>query len=329
MRIGVFTSGGDAPGMNACVRAVVRTAGTHNCEVVGIRRGYRGLLDETFYKALDGREIMSMRSVSGIAKLGGTILHTSRCPEMHTEEGLKRAAEVLEKHKIEGLIPIGGDGTFRGAEALCDYWDGKVVGCPGTIDNDLIGTDFTIGFKTAVQTAVSAVDKIRDTAESHERMFLIEVMGRHSGYIGLFTAIAAGAEIVAIPETEEGVDEIVTRLHQISERGKTSVMMVVSEGDELGDAYQINEALTAAGNPFNTRVVKLGHLQRGGSPTADDRILASYLGYAAVAGLLEGRTQVMAGWVHGELKYTPFVETYDQHKPVPRRMIDLLEFLSR
>jgi len=329
MRIGVFTSGGDAPGMNACVRAVVRTAGTHDCEVVGIRRGYQGLLDENFYKTLDGDETMSMRSVSGIGKLGGTILHTSRCPEMRTEEGLKRAAEILDKHKIEGLIPIGGDGTFHGAEAICKYWDGKVVGCPGTIDNDLIGTDFTIGFKTAVQTAVSAVDKIRDTAASHERMFLIEVMGRHSGYIGLFTAIAAGAEIVAIPETEEGIEEFVTRLHQIKERGKTSVMMVVSEGDELGDAYQINEALIAAGNPFNTRVVKLGHLQRGGSPTADDRILASYLGYAAVVGLLEGRSQVMAGWIHGELKYTPFVETYDRHKPVPRRMIDLLDFLAR
>ena len=329
MRIGVFTSGGDAPGMNACVRAVVRTAGSHDCEVVGIRRGYRGLLDEEFFKGADGEETMALRSVSGIGKLGGTILHTSRCPEMHTEEGLKRAAEVLDKHKIEGLIPIGGDGTFHGAEALCKYWGGKVVGCPGTIDNDLIGTDYTIGFKTAVQTAVSAVDKIRDTAESHERMFLIEVMGRHSGYIGLFTAIAAGAEIVAIPETVEGIEDIVAHLHEIHGRGKTSVMMVVSEGDELGDAYQINDALTAAGNPFPTRVVKLGHLQRGGSPVADDRILASYLGYAAVVGLLEGRTQVMAGWVHGALKYTPFVETYDRHKPVPDEMIDLLKFLSR
>ncbi len=329
MRIGLFTSGGDAPGMNACVRAVVRTAGAYNCEVVGICRGYRGLLEENFFTDLDRREIMSLRSVSGITKLGGTMLHTSRCPEMHTEEGLRKAAAILEKHGIDCLIPIGGDGTFRGAEELCDHWGGKVVGCPGTIDNDLIGTDFTIGFKTAVETAVSAVDKIRDTAESHERMFLIEVMGRHSGYIGLFTAIAAGAEIVAIPETLEGIDEIVAQLHEIKDRGKKSVMMVVSEGDDLGDAHKIDEALKKAGNPFPTRVVKLGHLQRGGSPTADDRILGSYLGHAAVLGLLEGRTQVMAGRVDGRLVYTPFTETYDRHKPVPREMIDLLKHLAR
>ena len=236
MRIGVFCSGGDAPGMNPCVRAVVRSALAAGHEVVGIRRGYQGLLDEDFFINADGQPRMTLRSVSDLSKLGGTILHTSRSKEFRTEAGLKKAAVALQKHGIEALVPIGGDGTFHGAAALGDHWQGQVVGCPGTIDNDLIGTDYTIGFATAVSTAVEAVDKLRDTAASHERLFLVEVMGRHSGYIALYTAIAAAAEVACIPETETNVAEIVRLLEQLKSRGKTSVMIVVAEGDERGGA---------------------------------------------------------------------------------------------
>ena len=328
MRIGVFCSGGDAPGMNACVRAVVRSALAAGHEVVGIRRGYQGLLDEDFFLSRDGRPRMTLRSVSGIAKLGGTIIHSSRSQEFRTEAGQKKAADVLRKHGIEALVPIGGDGTFHGAVALSRHWDGQIIGCPGTIDNDLLGTDFTIGFATAVQTAVEAVDKLRDTAESHERMFLVEVMGRHSGYIGLYTALAAGAEVVAIPETKTDVPQILEQLRELKARGKKSIMVVVAEGDEYGGAVKLQKDLCDAGCPFSTRTLILGHLQRGGSPAPADRILAARLGDFAVRSLLAGQTGAMAGLVHGELVLTPFPETYAQHKPVPQELVKLLETMA-
>jgi len=328
MRIGVFCSGGDAPGMNACVRAVVRSAVAAGHEVVGIRRGYQGLLHENFFLNRDGQPRMTLRSVSGIAKLGGTIIHSSRSEEFRSEAGQKKAAGSLRKQGIDALVPIGGDGTFHGAVALGRHWAGQIIGCPGTIDNDLLGTDFTIGFATAVQTAVEAVDKLRDTAESHERMFLVEVMGRHSGYIGLYTALAAGAEVVAIPETKTDVPQILEKLKELKARGKKSIMVVVAEGDEYGGAEKLKADLSAAGCPFSTRTLILGHLQRGGSPAPADRILGARLGDFAVRSLLAGHTSAMAGLVNGELVLTPFRETYARHKPVPEELVRLLETMA-
>jgi len=329
MRIGVFCSGGDAPGMNPCLRAVVRAAVAEGHDVVGIKRGYAGLLGEQFFLNTDGEPLMKLRSVSGLSRCGGTILHSSRSEEFRTQEGQKKAAAILRKHRIDAIVPIGGDGTFRGAVALCDHWDGQIVGCPGTIDNDLIGTDYTIGFATAVHTAVEALDKLRDTAESHERLFLVEVMGRHSGYIGLYTALAGGAEVAALPETPTDAAQIVHHLETLKARGKQSIMIVVAEGDEAGGASQLRDALTEAGCPFPTRVLKLGHLQRGGSPVPADRILATRLGDYAVRSLLDGSTDVMAGLIHGRLVLTPFKETFDQHKPVPEELMTLLDRMAR
>ena len=328
MRIGVFCSGGDAPGMNACVRSVVRSALASGHEVVGIRRGYQGLLDEDFFVNADGQPRMTLRSVSDLSKLGGTILRSSRSDEFRTVAGQKKAAGRLLKHGIEALIPIGGDGTFHGAVELADHWDGQIVGCPGTIDNDLIGTDFTIGFATAVDTAVDAVDKLRDTAESHERLFLVEVMGRHSGYIALYTALAAGAEVVCVPETDTDVPEIVDHLRALKDRGKGSVMIIVAEGDEMGGAEILNNDLRKANCPFSTRVLTLGHLQRGGTPTPADRILASRLGDFAVRSILDGANGAMAGEVQAELVLTPFPETFSIHKPLPQPFLRLLETLA-
>lgn len=328
MRIGVFCSGGDAPGMNACIRAVVRRAISLGNEVVGIRHGYQGLLDEDFFLNRAGEPVMTLRSVSGWSRLGGARLHSSRCEAFRTEEGLRKAAENLARHGIDALIPIGGDGTFRGAVEFRRHWKGQIVGCPGTIDNDLIGTSFTIGFSTAVQTAVEAVDKIRDTAESHERMFLVEVMGRHSGYIALHTALASGAEDVCIPETFTDVAAIADQLRMLKKRRKTSVMIIVAEGDERGGAAELQQELVAAGCPFSTRVVVLGHLQRGGTPSPEDRILASRLGDFAVTALLDGATGVMAGVCGDVNTLTPFEETFAQHKPLPAELLKLLETLA-
>jgi 6-phosphofructokinase 1 len=328
MRIGVFCSGGDAPGMNPCLRAIVRCAVTAEHEVVGIRRGYQGLLDEDFYVNSKGEARMRLRSVSNLSKLGGTILRSSRSEEYRTEAGQIKAAEILRRHKIDALIPIGGDGTFRGAMALPRHWDGQIIGCPGTIDNDLMGTDYTIGFATAVHTAVEALDKLRDTAESHERLFLVEVMGRHSGYIALYTALAGGAEVAALPETETNVAQIVQHLQVLKSRGKLSIMIVVAEGDEHGGAEVLNASLKSAGCPFPMRVLTLGHLQRGGAPVPDDRILASRLGAFAVEAITEGETGAMAGQIGKQLVLTPFQETYSQHKPVPQELVTLLETLA-
>ena len=274
--------------------------------MIGIRRGYQGLLEEDFFVTRDGEIRMTLRSVSDWARHGGTFLRSSRSEMFRTPAGQQQAAEILTRHGIDALIPIGGDGTFHGAVALSHYWNGQIVGCPGTIDNDLQGTDFTIGFSTAVSTAVAAVDKIRDTAESHERMFLVEVMGRHSGYIAVYTAVGAGAETVCIPETETDLKGIVENLQTLRERGKTSVMMVVAEGDEGGGAEAMQQSLTDAGCPFSTRVVILGHLQRGGAPTPEDRLLASQLGHWAIRMIGRGSTGVMVGRVGAELSETPF-----------------------
>ena len=329
MRIGVFCSGGDAPGMNACLRAVVRTAVGAGHEVIGIRRGYQGLLDEDFYVHTDGQPLMPLRSVSDILRWGGTILRTSRCQEFFSDEGQQKAAAVLRKHQIDALVPIGGDGTFRGAVALARFWPGQVIGCPGTIDNDLMGTDYTIGFHTAVETAVDAVDKLRDTAESHERLFLVEVMGRHSGYIALYTAIMSGAEIVCLPETPTDVQDINRRICELKGRGKSSLLLIVAEGDDTGGAMHLHEQLRANNCPFSTRVVILGHVQRGGSPAPVDRLLGSRLGDFAVRSILAGQTGTMAGEVGGKLLLTPLADTFTAHRSVPLELVELLDRLSR
>jgi len=272
---------------------------------------------------------MTLRSVSGWSRAGGAFLRSSRSDEFRTDAGLLKASSVLDKHGIQALIPIGGDGTFRGATALSRLWNGQVIGCPGTIDNDLIGTDYTIGFWTAVQTASEAVDKIRDTAESHERMFLIEVMGRHSGFIAVYVALACGAETVCIPETATDMGPIVQHLHVLKQRGKGSIMMIVAEGDEAGGAEILNEQLMANDCPFPTRVVVLGHLQRGGAPCPEDRILASRMGNFAVQSLMQGRSGAMAGIIGGQCVLTPFEQTFETHKPIPHELIELMDALAR
>lgn len=327
MRIGVFCSGGDAPGMNACVRAVVRSAIAAGHEVVGICRGYQGLLEEDFYR-VNGEPRMTLRSVSGLVQRGGTILRSSRSARFMTEEGQREAAEVLRRHRIDALVPIGGDGTFRGAEALLRVWDGQIVGTPGTIDNDLFGTDYTIGFHTAVATAVEMVDKVRDTAESHDRMFLVEVMGRRSGYIALHTALACGAEFACIPETPTDVHQLVEAVQAHRARGKTSLLFIVAEGDETGGAMALREQLSKAGCPMESRVVVLGHTQRGGSPVPADRLLASKLGDFAVRSILAGNSGAVAGEVAGQLVLTPLEQAYQGHKSVPADLVRLLEVLA-
>ena len=328
MRIGVFCSGGDAPGMNPCVRAVVRSACSAGVEVVGIRRGYQGLLEEDFYASADAAPVMTPRSVSNIIQQGGTILQSSRSERFRSDEGIKQAAAVLTRHGIDALIPVGGDGTFRGAIELSRHWQGKIVGCPGTIDNDLLGTDHTIGFSTAVETAVEAVDKLRDTAESHDRMFLVEVMGRHSGYIALYTALAAAAECVCIPETPTDVPQMIEYIHKLKRRKRHSIIVIVAEGDEAGGAKILQQQLTEANCPFSTRTVILGHIQRGGSPSPADRLLAAELGDFAVRSLLEGANGAMAGQIAGRLTLTPLAEAVAGHKPLPPELLELLERMS-
>ncbi len=328
MKIGVFCSGGDAPGMNACVRAIVRSAVHSGHQVAGILRGYRGLLAEEFFINKSGQPLMDLESVAGWSQYGGAFLHSSRSEEFRKQDGQARAVEILKRHEIDALIPIGGDGTFNGAVALGKIWDGQIVGCPGTIDNDLNGTDYTIGFSTAVQTAVEAVDKISDTASSHDRLFLIEVMGRHSGYIGMYTALASGAEIAAIPETKTNIAEIVKHLHEIKKRGKTSAMMIVSEGDDGGRASEILQKLEQHGCPYKSRVVVLGHLQRGGKPTPEDRRRATQMGHAAVEALVRGESGVMIG-THAEKEVSvPFQETFAEHRPISEHLLTLLKRMS-
>lgn len=328
MKIGVFCSGGDSPGMNACVRAVVRTAISLGHQVVGIKRGYDGIIDEDFYINSDGQPLMNLRSVSDWSKEGGAFLYSSRSERFRTEAGMQAAAESLRRNGIDALIPIGGNGTLLGAIEFAEFWDGPIIGCPGTIDNDLGGTDYTIGFSTAVNTAVECIDKIRDTAESHERMFLIEVMGRHSGYIAVHSALASGAELAAIPETPTDIERIVDYLKLLKSRGKGSIMMIVAEGDEVGDAHRIRELLADAGCPFSTRFVVLGHLQRGGSPTAEDRVRATQIGSAAVHALLKGQNGLMIG-IRGEVTVaTPFAEVVREHRPIPDYLVSLLEIMA-
>jgi len=320
-RIAVFTSGGDSPGMNACIRAVVRTALYHGIEVFGIRKGYNGMINGEIWK-------MESSSVSNTIQKGGTILKSARSQEFMTREGREKAFQQLKKLEIDGLVAIGGNGTFTGATIFQEEFGIPVVGAPGTIDNDLYGTDYTIGYDTAVNTALDAIDKIRDTADSHERVFFIEVMGRDSGYIAMPCAIGGGAEIVMIPETITSIDQVIDTLRNGWERSKTSFIIIIAEGDEEGNATQIAAKVKETLPQMDARVTILGHVQRGGSPTAADRLLASQIGIAAVEGLINGKTDVMAGIVNSRLVYTPFKDTINKKKIINQRFVRMVEILS-
>jgi 6-phosphofructokinase 1 len=320
-KIAVLTSGGDSPGMNACIRAVVRGAVYYGIEVFGIKRGYNGLIMNDILP-------MTSFSVSNIVQRGGTILKSARSKEFMTKEGRQKAYENLQKLGIDGLVVIGGNGTFTGAQIFYDEYGIPVVGAPGTIDNDLYGTDYTIGFDTAVNTALDAIDKIRDTADSHDRVFFIEVMGRDSGYIAIESGIGGGAELIMVPETLTTIDDVIETLRQGWNRSKTSSIIVVAEGDDEGSAPEIAAKVKTALPLGDIRVTILGHVQRGGTPTAQDRILASRLGLGAVEGLLNGEKNVMVGVVNNQLVYTPFNDTITKTKPIHPDLIRMLGILS-
>jgi len=319
-KIGVLTSGGDAPGMNACVRAIVRYGTSRGLVVMGIRRGYCGILEEDFVK-------LGRRSVANIIHRGGTFLETARCEEMKTEEGVNKASGVLQRGGIEGLITIGGDGTFRGAVALAEAGDVKIVGIPGTIDNDVYGTEYAIGFDTAINTALDAIDKIRDTAGSLQRPFFIEVMGKDRGFIALDVGIAGGAEDILIPETETEIEQLCLDIRRSLKKGKKSSIVIVAEGDEAGGAFSIAQQVWERLR-LEYRICVLGHVQRGGSPTARDRILASKLGAAAVDALVNGKTGYMVGELKGEIAFTPLRETWEKSKELDSNLLRLIKVLA-
>lgn len=317
--IAVLTSGGDSPGMNAGIRAVIRTGIYHGKNMFGIRRGYDGMVQGDITP-------MDAKSVANIIQRGGTILKTARSDEFRTVEGRKQAYENLKKHNIDALVVIGGDGTFTGASKFIEEFDIPIIGMPGTIDNDLNGTDFTIGYDTAINTVVEAVDKIRDTAESHDRLFVVEVMGRDSGLIALRSGISTGAEAVLIPELEVDYDAIMKRLDK-TRKNKSSRIIIVAEGDKEGGMV-VADKIQANFPAYDVRLSILGHIQRGGSPTCMDRVLASRLGVAAVEGLIEGRKAEMAGLICGNVQFTPFNKAIKHIDKVNENLTRIVEILS-
>jgi len=321
MNIGVLTSGGDSPGMNACLRAVVRTALAHNMQVYGIHYGYEGLIDGNM-------ELFTTKSVANILHRGGTMLKTARSKRFMETQYRAQAAANLKKNNIDALVVIGGDGSFRGAHTLIQEYGVKVIGLPGTIDNDLYGTDYTIGFDTAVNNVIEAIDKIRDTAESHDRVFVVEVMGRDSGQIALQSALASGAEAVLIPESDNDTENLInTLVHGRS--GKTSKIVIVAEGDEGGGAYKVAEEIKGYFPDLDVRVTVLGHTQRGGNPTFVDRKNASILGYEAVQQLRKGNSGVMLGFIKGELTITPFDQITKKENPEVNYLLKVAQTLAK
>ncbi|MGV8880280.1 MAG: 6-phosphofructokinase [Sphingobacteriaceae bacterium] len=318
-KIGVLTSGGDAPGMNACIRAVVRTGIYNGIQMVGIRQGYQGLTENNMYD-------MDARSVSNILHLGGTILKTARCDEFRTEEGMAKAYKTIQDHGIDALVVIGGDGTFTGAEKFSRLHNIAVIAIPGTIDNDLYGSDFTLGYDTATNNVIGAIDKIRDTADSHDRLFFIEVMGRDSGCIALRAGIAGGAEAILLPEKETAIDELIANLEVGVKNKKSSSIVIVAEGEKSGGAYDVAKKVKDRINFYDTKVTILGHLQRGGSPSSFDRVLASRLGFAAVNALIKGETRQMVGLRGNVIKLTSLEEALSNHEF--RLEEDLLEMMN-
>lgn len=320
-RIGVLTSGGDAPGMNAAIRGVTRTAIYEGLEVIGIYHGYQGLINANFKQ-------LHSDSVSDIIQRGGTILKTARCEEFKTTEGRQKAFNNLKEAQIDGVIVIGGDGSFTGARLFNEEYDIPFIGIPGTIDNDIFGTDFTIGYDTALNTVIEAVDKIRDTASAHNRMFFVEVMGAEAGFIALYSGIATGAEAIIIPELKGEDRNIKAMIERGNTRNKTSNIIIVAEGDEGGGAFAIAEKMKDDFKDYDIRVSVLGHLQRGGSPSAIDRVNASRLGHAAVEALLDDQKSVMVGILNNEITLVPFRKAIKLHKDVNHSLVELAKILS-
>ena len=320
-KIGVVTSGGDSPGMNAAIRAVVRTGIFYGLDVFGIYRGYEGLIEGEI-------EPMFSHSVSNIIQRGGTILKTARSEQFMAYEGRSKAYQNLKDNKIDALVVIGGNGTFTGASIFEKEFGFPIIGLPGTIDNDLFGTDATIGYDTAINTVVEAADKIRDTATSHNRLFFIEVMGRDAGFIALRSGIACGAEFILVPETTTYIDNLARLLKHGWRRNKTSGIVVVAEGDEEGGAYEIARKVKEKLPELDTRVTVLGHIQRGGSPSAFDRVLASTLGHAAVKALLDGQYGVMVGIVDKKEIFTPFEKAIKHHKDINHELLEMSRILA-
>ncbi len=320
-KIGILTSGGDSPGMNACIRAVVRTGIYHGLEVFGIMRGYTGMVENDIFK-------MEGRSVANIIQRGGTILKTSRCKEFFTPEGRKKAYDNLKKHGIDGLVIIGGDGSFRGAQIFSNEYDIPCIGLPGTIDKDIAGTDFTIGFDTAVNTAVEAIDKVRDTMDAHDRLFIIEVMGRDAGYIALHSGIATGAENILIPERKTDIEEVIRQLAEKERRHKLVNLIVVAEGDEFGGANEVGKIIQERLPQQEVRVCILGHIQRGGSPSCFDRLIASRMGYSAVECLMDGKYNVFVGIVNNRMHYTPLNEAVKKKQRISEEWLKIVKILA-
>jgi len=322
-KLAVLTSGGDAPGMNPCIRSVVRTAIYNGLNVVGIKRGYQGLIDNDMYD-------MHTRSVSNILNLGGTILKTARCLPFRTDEGMETAYQNLKKQGVDALVVIGGDGTFTGALRFSQkYPDISVMGVPGTIDNDLYGSTYTLGFDTATNTVIEAIDKIRDTADAHDRLFFIEVMGRDSGAIALRAGISCGAEAILLPEKETAIDDLIENLKAGQLNKKSSSIVIVAEGDKHGGAFDIAKLVQKEVKLYDIKVTILGHLQRGGSPSAFDRVLGSRLGYAAVNALIKGNSQKMVGLEANHIKLTSLEEALNQHQfKLEEDLMEMAQILS-
>ncbi|MBO6170139.1 MAG: 6-phosphofructokinase [Bacteroidales bacterium] len=321
--IGVLTSGGDAPGMNAAIRAVTRTARYHDINVVGIMRGYLGLIEKEFVK-------FTSSSVSNTIQRGGTILKTARCGEFLTAEGRRKAYDNMKEAGIDALVVIGGNGSLTGAQLFAQEYDIPIIGLPGTIDNDLYGTDYTIGYDSALNTIVQCVDKIRDTANSHDRIFFIEVMGRDAGFLAQNSAIASGAEAAIIPEGDTDVDQLAAFIERGKRKSKNSAIVLVSEAQKngVGGAMYYADRIRNEYPQFDARVTILGHLQRGGMPSAYDRILASRMGYAAIEALLEGQRNIMIGIKNDEIVYVPFARAVKNNKPIDAELISVLNVLS-
>ncbi len=319
--IGVLTSGGDSPGMNAAIRAVIRTASFYNKKVYGIYEGYQGFIEGNI-------EELNARSVKNILNRGGTVLKSSRSEEFKTKEGRAKAYKNLQKHNIDALVLIGGNGTFTGGHIFYEEYGMPVIGVPGTIDNDLFGSDFTIGFDSATNTVIECIDKIRDTAESHNRLFFVEVMGRDSGFIALRAALASGALDVVLPEENAPLEDLFGELAKGNENKKTNKMVVVAEGNALGSTFEIAEKVRQRFPELESKVTILGHLQRGGSPSCHDRVLASQLGVAAVEGLLNGKTDVMAGVVKGSIEYTFLLKAISNKAVLDTELLRISKILS-
>jgi 6-phosphofructokinase 1 len=320
-KIGVLTSGGDAPGMNAAIRAVVRTAVYYQKEVVGVRRGFQGLIEGEF-------EDLDSRSVKHILSQGGTFLKSARSDEFRTKEGRALAFEQVQKAGIDALVVIGGNGSFTGAHLFQSEFKVPVIGIPGTIDNDLYGTDFTLGYDSATNVVVECVDKVRDTASSHNRLFFVEVMGRDTGFIALRTAVATGALDVILPEENCSWDDMVSEVERGFANNKTSNIIITAEGNHLGNTFDIANRLKEQYPHIDTKVTILGHLQRGGSPSCSDRILACKMGVAAIEGLLNGRNDVMCGVENGQITYTFLQQAIKNKAPLNMELLRISRILS-